>query len=83
MLLVKKDTIWVKWIHEAKLKGGNLWTAKCEKSASHGWKQILSLREKDRGLIMCQVGNGDSIFLCHDKWWGTRSFKQSYTSGKY
>lgn len=66
----KKDSIWVEWIHEAKVKGETIWMVKGDHSSNHGWKQLLGLRDKVRRYITCQVGNGTSIFFWHDKWWG-------------
>ena len=71
-----KQTIWAKWIHETKLKGCSVWEAKSDKCASHGWKQILNLRNKIHKHVTCQVGNGESIFLWHDKWWGPESLSE-------
>ena len=71
-----KQTIWAKWIHETKLKGSIVWEAKSDKCASHGWKHILNLRNKVHKHVTCQVGNGESIFLWHDKWWGPKSLSE-------
>ncbi|GJV32918.1 RNA-directed DNA polymerase, eukaryota, reverse transcriptase zinc-binding domain protein [Tanacetum coccineum] len=43
-----KESLWVKWIHEVRLKGNSIWEIECEKNSSYGWKQILSLRDKLR-----------------------------------
>lgn len=59
----KKESIWVEWIHETRLKGESIWMVKCNHGSSHGWKQILGLRGKMRKHITCQVGNGESIFF--------------------
>ncbi|GJY46428.1 RNA-directed DNA polymerase, eukaryota, reverse transcriptase zinc-binding domain protein [Tanacetum coccineum] len=50
--------------------GESIWTIDCDKNASHGWKQILSLRDKMRNHIVSKIGDGASVFLWHDKWWG-------------
>lgn len=66
----RKESIWVKWIHEAKLKGECIWMVKSDQKASSGWKHILGLRDKIKEHCKCQVGNGATIFLWHDKLWG-------------
>ena len=65
-----KDTIWARWIHENRLKGRSIWDAKCDLNASYGWKQLIKIRDKVKEHFVCQVGNGASIFLWHDRWWG-------------
>ncbi|GKE18702.1 hypothetical protein Tco_1426279 [Tanacetum coccineum] len=47
-----------------------IWDTKYDKNASSGWKSILELRNKMRKHISCNVRDGASIFLWHDKWWG-------------
>ncbi|GKD99349.1 RNA-directed DNA polymerase, eukaryota, reverse transcriptase zinc-binding domain protein, partial [Tanacetum coccineum] len=65
-----KGFLWVKWINVYKLKGESIWRIDCDKSASHGWKQILSLRGKMRAHIFIKAGDGSNIFFWLDKWWG-------------
>nr|GEX02552.1 RNA-directed DNA polymerase, eukaryota, reverse transcriptase zinc-binding domain protein [Tanacetum cinerariifolium] len=65
-----KESLWVKQINLVRLKGRSIWEVDCKKNASHGWKQILNLRDKMRKHIVYKVGEGSKIFLWHDKWWG-------------
>ncbi|GJY24381.1 RNA-directed DNA polymerase, eukaryota, reverse transcriptase zinc-binding domain protein [Tanacetum coccineum] len=65
-----KESIWVNWISKNRLKGASIWEIDCDNNASSGWKSILGLRDKMRQHIICKVGDGSSIFLWHDKWWG-------------
>ncbi|GJU43969.1 RNA-directed DNA polymerase, eukaryota, reverse transcriptase zinc-binding domain protein [Tanacetum coccineum] len=67
-----KESLWVKWIHEVRLKGNSIWEIECDNNSSHGWKQILSLRDKLRKHVVCRVGDRSKIFLWHDKWWGPK-----------
>ncbi|GKB10680.1 RNA-directed DNA polymerase, eukaryota, reverse transcriptase zinc-binding domain protein [Tanacetum coccineum] len=60
----------VKWVTDNRLKGDSIWEVDCDSNASSGWKSILSLRNKMRKHVTCKVGDGASIFLWHDKWWG-------------
>ncbi|GJW01885.1 RNA-directed DNA polymerase, eukaryota, reverse transcriptase zinc-binding domain protein [Tanacetum coccineum] len=65
-----KDSLWVKWINVIRLKGRSIWNVKYDVNASCGWKQILALRDRRRKHIRFKVGDGKSIFMWHDKWWG-------------
>nr|GEU69462.1 putative reverse transcriptase domain, reverse transcriptase zinc-binding domain protein [Tanacetum cinerariifolium] len=62
-----KESIWVKWVSNNKLRGSSIWEIECDNDASSGWKSILGLRDKMRHHIICKVGDGSSIFLWHDK----------------
>ena len=66
----QKEPLWVKWINVVRLKGSSVWTVDHDKCSSYGWKQILKLRDKMRNHMVCKIGNGASIFLWHDRWWG-------------
>ncbi|GJV32919.1 RNA-directed DNA polymerase, eukaryota, reverse transcriptase zinc-binding domain protein [Tanacetum coccineum] len=59
-----KESLWVKWIHEVRLKGNNIWEIEYEKNLSYGWKQILSLRDKLRKHVTIkQVGLESNVKL--------------------
>ncbi|GJU17305.1 RNA-directed DNA polymerase, eukaryota, reverse transcriptase zinc-binding domain protein [Tanacetum coccineum] len=45
-----KESIWVQWVNNNRLKGSSIWEIECDNNASSG--------------------DGSSIFLWHDKWWG-------------
>ncbi|GJX69407.1 RNA-directed DNA polymerase, eukaryota, reverse transcriptase zinc-binding domain protein [Tanacetum coccineum] len=64
------ESLWVKWIKVIRLKGKSIWDIEYDKNSSHGWKQILSLRDKMRNQVSCKVRDGTKIFLWHDRWWG-------------
>ncbi|GKC86017.1 hypothetical protein Tco_1141734, partial [Tanacetum coccineum] len=64
-----KESLWVKWVNEVRLKGQSIWSIRLESNSSCGWKQILSLREKLRFHIVKQIGNGLNTFMWHDIWW--------------
>ncbi|GKD91172.1 RNA-directed DNA polymerase, eukaryota, reverse transcriptase zinc-binding domain protein [Tanacetum coccineum] len=69
-VVTMKDSVWVRWINDVRLKGNSIWKIGCDKNTSSGWKSILGLRDKMRKHIICKVGDGSSIFLWHDKRWG-------------
>ncbi|GKA30765.1 RNA-directed DNA polymerase, eukaryota, reverse transcriptase zinc-binding domain protein [Tanacetum coccineum] len=37
----KKESIWLKWVTNNRLKGSSIWEVDCDKNASNGWKSIL------------------------------------------
>ena len=43
-LLSRKETLWVKWIHEYKLRGRHLFDIPCRGCMTWGWRKILELR---------------------------------------
>ncbi|GJV56857.1 RNA-directed DNA polymerase, eukaryota, reverse transcriptase zinc-binding domain protein [Tanacetum coccineum] len=65
-----KESLWVKWTNINRVRGESIWIIDCDKNASQGWKQILKLRDKMRNHIISKIGDGSSVFLWHDKWWG-------------
>ncbi|GKC45625.1 hypothetical protein Tco_1063347 [Tanacetum coccineum] len=64
----KKDTLWVRWIHERRLKGRNLWNVSSDAKSSWSWKNLLELRPRIQKHMIYKVGNGESISIWHDKW---------------
>nr|GEY92649.1 hypothetical protein [Tanacetum cinerariifolium] len=57
-LLTLKESLWVKWIHEYKLKGRNFWDFPMRGNMSWGWMKILKLRPIIRKFIWSKIGNG-------------------------
>ncbi|GJY91970.1 RNA-directed DNA polymerase, eukaryota, reverse transcriptase zinc-binding domain protein [Tanacetum coccineum] len=58
---IKKDTLWVKWIIVEKLKGKSIWEIQSDCKSSVGWKNILSLRDKNIEHIWWKIGNGRQV----------------------
>ncbi|GJY25759.1 putative RNA-directed DNA polymerase [Tanacetum coccineum] len=67
-LLILKDSLWVKWIHEYKLKGRSFWDYPLRGNMSWGWRKILSLRPIIRRFIWSKVGNGNTTSIWYDQW---------------
>ncbi|GKA84983.1 reverse transcriptase zinc-binding domain-containing protein [Tanacetum coccineum] len=67
-LLTLKESLWVKWIHEYKLKGRNFWDYPLRGNMSWGWRKILKLRPSIRRFIWSKIGNGLNTSLWYDKW---------------
>lgn len=67
-LLTLKESLWVKWIHEYKLKGRNFWDFPMQGNMSWGWRKILKLRPIIRKFIWSKIGNGRNTSLWFDTW---------------
>ncbi|GKE61297.1 hypothetical protein Tco_1511664 [Tanacetum coccineum] len=67
-LLVRKDSLWVKWIHTYKIKHCNFWDIPCHGNMTWGWRKILQLRPLVQEFIWYKIGNGYNISIWHDRW---------------
>nr|XP_043620313.1 uncharacterized protein LOC122592176 [Erigeron canadensis] len=63
-----KDSLWAKWVNVVKLKNSNVWVVSVDKQDSWGWKVMMDLRDKIRGFVRYEVGNGRRISLWYDRW---------------
>lgn len=54
----KKDTVWVKWIHEEILKNQSIWDIMIGQDSSWAWRHILKLRNLAYPIISVEMGNG-------------------------
>ncbi|GKA07490.1 hypothetical protein Tco_0686714 [Tanacetum coccineum] len=63
-LLSLKESLWVKWVHEYKLKGRSFWEIPLRGNASWGWRKILQLRPIIRNFIWYDIGDGTATSLC-------------------
>nr|GEU53773.1 hypothetical protein [Tanacetum cinerariifolium] len=62
------ESLWVKWIHEYKLKGHNFWDFPLRGNMSWGWRKILQLRPTIRRFIWSKIGNEANTSLWFDRW---------------
>ena len=53
-----KDSLWVKWIYSAKLKGKNVWEVQKKANDSWMWRNLLDLREVVRKHMVYKIGDG-------------------------
>ncbi|GJX13352.1 hypothetical protein Tco_0205110 [Tanacetum coccineum] len=67
-LLTLKESFWVKWIHEYKLKGRSFWEVPLRGNMSWSWRKILQLRLLIRESIWTMIGDGSSTSLWFDRW---------------
>ena len=52
-----KESLWVKWINEIRLKDKNIWEVQCDSNSSSGWKNLLSFRDKAKEFIIQDNNN--------------------------
>ncbi|GJX90807.1 RNA-directed DNA polymerase, eukaryota, reverse transcriptase zinc-binding domain protein [Tanacetum coccineum] len=67
-IVAKKDSMWVKWIHEERLKGTSIWKVEPDVNASWGWRNLLKIRDKIRHHVFHKIGNGKGVSAWHDRW---------------
>ncbi|KAJ0852392.1 putative reverse transcriptase zinc-binding domain-containing protein [Helianthus annuus] len=67
-IIMKRDSIWVRWIHDYKLKGQNFWDIPCRGSMSWGWRKILSIRHIIRPHIWSSIQSGSQTNVWSDMW---------------
>ncbi|XP_062093575.1 uncharacterized protein LOC133799589 [Humulus lupulus] len=52
---IKKDSLWVKWIHAVYIKDTNWWNYKAPNTSSWYWKQLVKVKEKFKDLQMLKL----------------------------
>ncbi|XP_035835822.1 uncharacterized protein LOC118484041 [Helianthus annuus] len=67
-LLTKRNSIWVEWIHEHKIKGQSFWKIRSRGNSTTGWRNIMNLLDKIRPFIVSKIGNGLSSYAWSDNW---------------
>ncbi|XP_022003106.1 uncharacterized protein LOC110900527 [Helianthus annuus] len=67
-IITNRDSIWVRLIHDYKLKGRNFWEIPCRGSMSWGWRKILSIRHTIRPHIWSSVQSGAQTNVWSDMW---------------
>ncbi|GJU22274.1 RNA-directed DNA polymerase, eukaryota, reverse transcriptase zinc-binding domain protein [Tanacetum coccineum] len=59
-VITQKDSLWVKWVNVAKLKGKSIWEVEINDNDSGTWKAILNLRSKIRDSVWKKLGDGQN-----------------------
>lgn len=67
-VLTHKESMWVKWVYEYRLKGKSLWEVNVSANASWGWRKLLRIRNKVRPFIFSVVRDGNSTSAWFDTW---------------
>ena len=57
-IAVKKDTLWIRWVHSVKLRGKSIWEIQPEKDDIWGWKNLLIVRDRIKSHVVYKVGMG-------------------------
>nr|GEY48376.1 hypothetical protein [Tanacetum cinerariifolium] len=67
-LLLRKDSLWVKWIHLYKIMDRKIWDIPCRGNMTWGWRKVLQLRPCIREFIWHKIENRSSASLWFDQW---------------
>ncbi|GJT55891.1 RNA-directed DNA polymerase, eukaryota, reverse transcriptase zinc-binding domain protein [Tanacetum coccineum] len=64
----KKDSLWVKWIHEMRLKESSIWNVQWNDVDVWNWKCLLDVRDKISNKLQYEVRNRISVQMWYDRW---------------
>lgn len=67
-LLSGRDTIWVDWIQNVRLKRRNFWEVEKSRHASWLWNHMLDMRGQVSKFLMVKLGDGRTASVGFDKW---------------
>lgn len=56
--LMRKDSLWVNWINEYRLKECSFWQVRIRADADWGWRKLLRIRDTIRPCIYSRLGDG-------------------------
>lgn len=62
-ICLKKDSLWIKWVHNVIFTGKNFWSVTIPNDCSWIWRKILQLRPRTWLLFKMKVGNGEKTSL--------------------
>ncbi|KAL1198665.1 putative ribonuclease H protein [Cardamine amara subsp. amara] len=68
LLISGSSSLWVAWNREHRLKRTNIWAVEIQPNSSWIWKFIMALRPLAKGLISCDIGDGNQASFWHDNW---------------
>ncbi|GAA0151837.1 reverse transcriptase [Lithospermum erythrorhizon] len=63
-----KQTLWVQWVQNVRLKGVSVWAYKRRGRDPWYWCKILKVRPLVRQKLQVSVGNGDNVLFWYDPW---------------
>ncbi|XP_035839381.1 uncharacterized protein LOC118486758 [Helianthus annuus] len=67
-IVMKRDSLWVKWVHSYRLKGKNFWVCKATSNSTWSRRKIIQLRHVIRKYVWSDVGNGRDTSAWFDFW---------------
>ena len=65
---IKKDSLWVRWIHSVRLTEHSIWIVQCNKNDSWCWKDLMSIRDLIKQHMVYNIGNGTVTSMWFDNW---------------
>nr|GFA63319.1 reverse transcriptase zinc-binding domain-containing protein [Tanacetum cinerariifolium] len=68
---MKRESLWVKWVHLYKLNGRSFWDIPLRSNMSWGWRKILQARSLVRSFFWSRIGDGKNTFAWFDNWFAT------------
>ncbi|GJR76641.1 hypothetical protein Tco_0089006 [Tanacetum coccineum] len=71
-LLSRKESLWVKGIHEYKFRGRHFFDIPYRGCMTWGWRKLLQLRLHIRDYIRYCIGDGATCSLWFDRWSSTQ-----------
>nr|GEU28761.1 hypothetical protein [Tanacetum cinerariifolium] len=63
-----KESLWVKWIHQYKLRGRHFFDVPYHGCMTWGWRKLLQLRPLIRDHIRFRIGDGATCSFWFDRW---------------
>ncbi|GJZ64570.1 hypothetical protein Tco_0620991 [Tanacetum coccineum] len=67
-LITRKESLWVKWIHQYKLRGRHFFDVPYCGCMTWGWRKLLQLRPLIRDHFRFRIGDGATCSLWFDRW---------------
>ncbi|KAJ9535280.1 hypothetical protein OSB04_un001622 [Centaurea solstitialis] len=67
-LIDNGESVWVKWMHEYRLKGQNFWAVGAIHDASWFWRKVVRIRGMFREQFVHVLGDGKRTSLWFDAW---------------
>ncbi|XP_021993761.1 uncharacterized protein LOC110890459 [Helianthus annuus] len=69
-VIVKRESLWVAWIHDHRLKERSFWDCRIPNNCSWSWRKIMQLRPLIQPYVWAKHGNGRQVSAWFDTWSG-------------
>lgn len=79
-LLTRKESLWVKWVHEYRLNSCSFWEVRLRVDASWSWCKMLQMRDFLGPFIKSRLADGIRLYLWSDNWCNVSSLSLIVTS---
>lgn len=67
-IISDRDSLWVKWVKNNRIKGRDFWGIKIPSSCSWSWRSILKGRKEAALMVRHLIGNGTQTGIWKDPW---------------